>query len=233
MLYIDSSEAITNIGKNVIDFFNNLNINVTIRPLISDYFFETNDGLKICIERTNPNDFWNKIVTGRLFEQFEMEIRECDELYYVISGYNELGKMLRFTGEKILASFEGALTSISRHANLIVLWRDDRFPHWLKILYEKYMVKDDTSPLGRKIRKRDKHPCESAIDILMGFPNVGIKTAMEILNDYDSLGKVFKEMLENPEVFWAKYVSRRSFEKTVSIIKMEGCREWLKWKRSK
>ncbi|MEM4530607.1 MAG: hypothetical protein QXY39_01930 [Thermofilaceae archaeon] len=227
-LYVDSSEASTSVGRRVLERLRLRGVAVVVKPVVGDYVFESQDGTVVCVERTSPSDFWGKLTSGRLFEQLQSELESCGELYYVIAGYRDMAKLVRFHGYEVLAQFEGALTVVSRMANLVVLWTDERFPSWLALLYEKLSSGKVSRAPSRVSRKRTKHPCELAVEMLTAIPGIGSGTAEQILMDYDSLEKALRAMLENPQSFLARYVRRDALSQAVAVIKNEGCRDWLR-----
>ncbi|MEM0040358.1 MAG: hypothetical protein QXY20_07120 [Thermofilum sp.] len=212
---MDSSEAGTPVGKAVLRFFEKHG--VVVKPLASDYAFLSRDGVEVCVERSTVSDFYGKIVSGRLFEQLHSELEKCSELYYVVTNYAELGKIARFQGGKAVAVIEGAVTSVSRNTVFVPLWREHSFPHWLERLYEKEALGKGSVSVGRGIRKREKPPCELAVELLATLPGIGGKTAREMLNGH-SLQEVLFRMLTEGKAYLAQHVSLKNAELIARIL---------------
>jgi len=218
ILIIDSSEAGTDTGGRVKEYFERHGYSVMVKPAQADYVWASRDGETVCVERTTPSDFWGKVTSGRLFEQLESELESCDRLYYVIADYSEYGYLLRRTVRDIDASFTGALTHVARVAHLIPIWHGERFPHWLLLTFEKEVGLREPSRVGRATRKRERTAREIAVDMLMALPYIGRARAEDMVAETGSIRELLLKLANQTLLFLSRHLPLRQARELDSII---------------
>lgn len=217
-LIIDSSEAGTRIGEKVKRYFEEHGYSVMVKPAQADYVWADKEGETVCVERTTPSDFWNKVTTGRLFEQLEDELEACDRLYYVIVDYSEYPYLLRRTAKDIDSSFTGALTSVARVAHLVPVWYRERFPHWLLLTFEKEVGLREPGKVGRTPRKREKTPRDIAVDMLTALPYVGRARAEDMVGEASSIRELLLKLANQPLQFLSRHLPLRQARELEAVI---------------
>lgn len=223
-LIVDSSEAGTRTGLDVIEYFQRHGHNVLVKPAQADYVWANKDGETVCVERTTPGDFWNKVVSGRWIEQLETEVASCDVLYYAIADYRDYGRLLKMAARDIDSSFTGAVTSVARAARLVPIWHAGRFPHWLLVTFEKEAGLREPSRVGRVPRKRERTPREVAVDMLTALPNVGASRAEEIASEACSIRELLQKLSANALAVLSKYLPLRQARELDAVINADYCK---------
>jgi ERCC4-type nuclease len=217
-LIIDSSEAGTDTGGEVREYFERHGYSVMVKPAQADYVWASRDGETVCVERTTPGDFWNKVTTGRLFEQLDDELEACDRLYYVVIDYSEYPYLLRRTVRDIDASFTGALTHVARVAHLIPIWHGERFPHWLLLTFEKEVGLREPSRVGRASRKRERTARDIAVDMLVALPYIGRARAEDMVAETGSIRELLLKLANQTLQFLSRHLPLRQARELESII---------------
>jgi ERCC4-type nuclease len=220
-LIIDSSEAGIETGEKVKKYFEKHEYSVMVKTAQADYVWAGKEGETVCVERTTPGDFWNKVTTGRLFEQLESELEACDRLYYVIADYSDYSHLLRRTMRDIDSSFTGALTSVAKVAHLVPVWYGERFPHWLLLTFEKEAGLREPGKVGRTPRKRDRTAWDVAVDMLVALPYVGRTRAEEIANEVGSIRELLLKLANQPLQFLARFLSLKQARELEALINQD------------
>lgn len=217
-LIIDSSEAGTEVGRRVREYFERQGHSIMIKPAQADYVWASKEGETVCVERSTPSDFWNKVVSGRLFEQLEAELESCDRLYYVIANYKEYEYLLRRAVRDIDPSLTGALTHVARVAHLVPIWSWERFPHWLLLTFEKEVGLREPSRVARAPRKRERTPREVAIDMLTALPFIGRARAEEMVEETRSIRELLLRLATQTLPFLSRHLPLRQAKELEALI---------------
>jgi len=221
ILIIDSSEAGTETGERVKKYFEKHGHSVMVKTAQADYIWAGKKGETVCVERATPDDFWNKVTTGRLFEQLESELEACDRLYYVIADYSGYSHLLRRAVRDIDSSFTGALTSVARVAHLVPVWHGERFPHWLLLTFEKEAGLREPGRVGRTPRKRGRTAWDVAVDILATLPYIGRTRAEEIASEASSIRELLLKLADQPLQFLARFLSLKQAGELEALINQD------------
>jgi ERCC4-type nuclease len=203
---------------NVREYFERHGYSVMVKPAQADYVWASKDGETVCVERSTPGDFWNKVTTGRLFEQLEDEVESCDRLYYVIVDYSEYGYLLRRAVRDIDSSFTGALTHVARVAHLIPIWHEHRFPHWLLLIFEKEVGLREPSRVGRAPRKRERTARDIAVDMLVALPYVGRARAEAMVEETGSIRELLLKLANQTLQFLARHLPLKQARELEAVI---------------
>jgi ERCC4-type nuclease len=223
-LIVDSNEAGTKVGLEVIEYFQRHGHSVLVKPAQADYVWANKEGETVCVERTTPSDFWGKVTSGRWVEQLDAEAESCGVLYYVVAGYRDYGRLLKMAARDIDSSFTGALTHVARVARLIPIWHEHKFPHWLLLTFEREVGLREPSKVGRVPRKRDRTPREIAVDMLATLPNVGVARAEEIASEVCSIRELFSKLSSNALAILSKHLPLKQARQLESIINADYCK---------
>lgn len=221
ILIIDSSELSTKLGASVKEYFEKHGHTVMVKPAQADYVFSDQEGKTVCVERTNPSDFYSKLTSGRLWEQLDHELLECDKLYYVVAGYRDYGYMLKMASKDIDSSLTGALTSIAKAAILVPIWFDYKFPHWLLVTFEKEVGEREPSRVGRTPRKAGRTPFQIAVDLLTTLPHVGVKKAEDIAREFKTIKQLLKALCENPLPVLSKHLPLKHAKEIEELLEKD------------
>ena len=224
VLIIDSSEAGTDTGGRVKEYFEKHGHSIMIKLAQADYVWANKDGKTVCVERTTPGDLWGKITSGRLFEQLESELESCDVLYYVIANYKEYGYLLKMASRDIDSSFTGAVTSISRVAHLVPIWHSYKFPHWLLLTFEKEVGLREPGKVGRTPRKKERSPRSVAIDMLVALPHVGVARAEDMVQETCSIRELLLRIATQPLQFLSRHLPLKHAKELDAIINYDYCK---------
>jgi len=222
-LIVDSSEAGTKTGLDVIEYFQEHGHNVLVKPAQADYVWANKEGETVCVERTTPGDFWGKVVSGRWAEQLESELEACDALYYVIADYRDYGRLLKMASRDIDSSFTGALTHVARVARLIPVWHAHKFPHWLLLTFEKEAGLREPSKVGRIPRKKERTPRKIAVDLLTALPSIGVSRAEEIASEACSIRELFQKLSANALAILSRHLPLKQARELDAVISADYC----------
>jgi ERCC4-type nuclease len=222
-LVIDSSEAGTETGERVKEYFERHGHTIVVKPAQADYVWSDKDGNTVCVERSTPSDFWGKVTSGRWIEQLDSELVSCDTLYYVISGYRDYGYLLKSSSRDIDSSFTGALTAVARVARLVPVWHEHKFPHWLLLTFEKEVGLREPSKISRMPRKRGRGAREVAIDMLTALPYVGASRAEDMADDVCSIRELLSKLSTQPLQFLARFLSLKQAKELEGLISQDYC----------
>jgi len=220
-LIIDSSEAGTETGRKVKEYFEKHGHTIMVKPAQADYVWSDKDGNTVCVERSTPSDFWSKITSGRWIGQLDSELVSCDTLYYVISGYREYGYLLKSSSRDIDSSFTGALTVVARFARLVPIWHEHKFPHWLLLTFEKEVGLREPGRVGRAPRKHGRTAWDVAVDILTTLPYIGRTRAEEIASEASSIRELLLKLANQPLQFLARFLSLKQARELEALISQD------------
>ena len=174
MIYADKREPIQ-----IVERLKAAGVQVRIRTLyICDYVLG-----ELCIERKSVNDFYRSIIDGRLFNQLK-RIKEVYDRYILIIEGNLSEYLANISNPE---AYLGALVTVYLIYNAGILYSRN----WidtvkiLKFLWNK--MRGSESRIKIRYKPKQMTIKERLIFILEGFPGVGEKLAVNILNHYRTL----------------------------------------------
>ncbi len=150
--------------------------------------FEPGDYLisdKICLERKSITDFIRSIYDGRIFNQARRMSDLFDRVILVVEGDPE--GILDHREKKILYSAIASL--IFNNVSVVQVKDRSSFVEFLASLASK--TEGRSEPILVRHVGRLKNDYETAIQVLCGFPGVGIKLAERLIKRFGSLRRIF------------------------------------------
>lgn len=144
------------------------------------------DGGVLCIERKTPADFLGSIADGRIFEQVEAMSSIAKYSAFIVTGYFTYGDKsdaVFIDGEK--TNWKGravrAVMTLIQYANCALIFcPPSQFCNQIAELYSTVNKPEERSGF-RKKRIVTFPPLDERVEILCGFPGLGVKLAESLL----------------------------------------------------
>jgi len=186
-LCVDSNEASSR--KDIINYLRLAGVEVKVEKLpICDYVISDRCG----VERKDVSDFLGSIKDGRLFNQVKDMAENYEKPILILEG--QMNKALKRSKMKP-ASIYGAISSIILDFNFSIISTED--PDSTSILLQRLayreQVKDNRTIQLRAVdRSLPLH--KQQLFLLSGFPQIGVTTAKDLLEQFDTPLKVIEEL---------------------------------------
>src|SRR5271157_1104051 len=181
---------------------------------IGDYVVASN----VIVERKSSTDLTSSIMDNRLFDQVLRLYDACDSPILVLENFNSIFQ----TSGMNPASIFGALVYLAWRFSLPMLpardWRDTALI--LKRLAIRVQVKDEDPILARSIPKMMTLEERKAF-ILEGLVGVGPKTAIKLIDQFQTPLNVFKA-IQDSSVLYTKTGNPKGIEGPLEGIKGIG-----------
>lgn len=177
------------------------------RLATGDYLFDSD----LLVERKTIPDFCHSIKDGRLFSQAKLLANSKVPVIFILEGKNRKFKDTDFSRQAI----QSILISLSLAFRLpIIKTRNDQESVQVMLQCFKQLTKDRLDEqrfYPRRLKKKNPLQIAQKVQILDGFPGIGVDRAERLLATFGSLHAVFtaeKEAMLNVPGLGEKTVDR-------------------------
>jgi ERCC4-type nuclease len=184
---VDSNEA--SLRKDIVNYLRLAGVEVNIQKLpICDYVISDRCG----IERKDVSDFLGSIKDGRLFKQVKDMAENYERPILILEG--QMNHALKRSHMKPVSIY-GALSSIILDFNFSIISTDDldSTSILLQRLAYREQVKDQRI-IQLRVVDRSLPLHKQQLFLLSGFPQIGVSTAEDLLEHFDTPLKVIEEL---------------------------------------
>lgn len=183
------------------------------RMIVGDYLLD-ND---LLVERKTIPDFCHSIKDGRLFNQAKLLAMSPVPAVYILEGKNRQFKDTDFSRQAI----QSILISLSLSFRLPIIKTRD-FQESVQVMLQcfKQLTKDrldDQRFFPKSLRRKNPPLHVQKVQILEGFPGVGVDRADRLLTKFGSLHAVFTA--EKEELLNVPGLGEKTVDRFIKILK--------------
>ncbi|WP_158861324.1 ERCC4 domain-containing protein [Lunatibacter salilacus] len=180
---------------------------------VGDYLLDSD----LLVERKTIPDFCHSIKDGRLFKQAKLLATSPIPAIYILEGRNRQFKDTDFTRQAI----QGILISLSLAFRLPII-KTKNYPESVQVMLQcfKQLTKDRLEEqrfFPQSYTKKQPPLHIQRVQILKGFPGVGVDRAERMLAKFDSLYAVFTA--ENEALLNVPGLGKKTVDRFLEILR--------------
>lgn len=212
-IIIDSSE----VNSGIIEKFEDSNFKYKVEQLpVADYFIRGT----VLIERKEFFDFLRSLKDKSLFEEMPVMKATCQRTAVILERYY-LMSLKKFESRFPIASIKGALRSLAVDFQMPIIYTtslNDTFLQLCSIIKSIDKPQYESLYLRMPMRKGES-PLQDVLNVVIGFPDVGMVGAVELLKHFGSIKELVNADTE--EIMTISGFGKKKAEKIVKICNFE------------